>query len=139
MGNEAPILPTERQVQRAILAMCGTCFPKVFITAIPNGAHLAGNDTARFKQMGALKGDGLKTGFPDLLCLWLPGKGCSIEVKRPKLGRVSEAQERVHEQLTALEWPVCTVASIDEAYTFLRHCGAPCSAILNPLPCDTGR
>lgn len=119
------ILPTERQVQRSILAMCGQCFPDVFITSIPNGAHLAGNDTARFKQMGALKSDGLKVGFPDLLCLWAPGRGCSIEVKRPKLGRTSEEQQRVQAHLTAIGWPVATVTSIDEAYEFLRECGAP--------------
>lgn len=128
--REGTLIPTERQVQRSILAMCGTCFRDVFITAIPNGAHLAGNDTARFKQMGALKGDGLKVGFPDLLCLWSPGKGCLIEVKRPKLGKLSDAQVCVHAQLRDLEWPVATVASQEEVYTFLRQCGAPCSGEL---------
>jgi hypothetical protein len=122
--------PTERSVQRAILAMAGVCFRDVFVTAIPNGAHLAGSDTARFKQMGALKGDGLKVGFPDLLCLWHPGKGCMVEVKRPKIGRLSDNQERVHERLRSLEWPLATVTSVDEAYAFLRQCGAPCSGEL---------
>lgn len=124
----APILPTERQIQRAILQMCGISFKEVFITAIPNGAHLAGDTIARFKQIGALKGDGLKVGFPDLLCLWKPGKGCSIEVKRPKTGRISPEQRSVHDTLSALEWPVATVTSTEEAYAFLRECGAPCSA-----------
>ena len=119
------ILPTERQVQRSILQMCGICFPDVFITAIPNGAHLAGNDTARFKQMGALKGDGLKVGFPDLLCLWAPGTGCLLEVKRPKVGRLSDAQIAVHCKLAVIGWSVATVTSQDEAYAFLKACGAP--------------
>lgn len=119
--------PTERQVQRAILKMAGTCFRDVFITAIPNGAHLAGNDIARFKQMGALKGDGLKIGMPDLLCLWKMGQGCFIEVKRPKLGKLSDEQIKVHARLIDLHWPVTTVTSQEEAYTFLRQCGAPCS------------
>lgn len=119
-------LPTERQVQRSILTMCGTCFPDVFVTAIPNGAHLAGNDTARFKQMGALKGDGLKVGMPDLLCLWRPGKGALIEVKRPKTGRLTDEQKAVHARLSSIEWPVATVTSQDEAYAFLKACGAPC-------------
>ena len=122
------IIPTERQVQRAILAMAGTCFRDVFVTAIPNGAHLAGTPTARFKQMGALKGDGLKVGFPDLLCLWSPGKGCSIEVKRPKNFQISDAQKAMHDTLSALQWPVATVTSPEAAYRFLRECGAPCSA-----------
>lgn len=127
----APVaLPTERQVQRAVLAMCGVCFKDVFITAIPNGAHLAGNDTARFKQMGALKGDGLKIGFPDLLCLWKPRSGALIEVKRPKLGRVSDDQRAMHDKLNALGWPVAVVTSQDEAYEFLIGAGAPCSGDL---------
>lgn len=123
-------LPTERQVQRSILSMCGTCFRDVFITAVPNGAHLAGNDTARFKQMGAMKGDGLKVGFPDLLCLWAPGKGALIEVKRPKLGRMSPDQEKVHEHLRELKWPVATIDNVEDAYHFLKLCGAPCSGAL---------
>jgi hypothetical protein len=52
----API-PTERQVQRSILQMMGLMFPRVFVTHVPNGAHLAGGDTSRFKQAGALKGN----------------------------------------------------------------------------------
>jgi hypothetical protein len=110
--------------------MCGSCFRDVYITAIPNGAHLAGDATARFKQMGALKGDGLKVGFPDLLCLWAPGKGASIEVKRPKTGKLSADQVAVHETLLGLGWPVATVDNIDDAYRFLIECGAPCSARL---------
>lgn len=123
-------LPTERQVQRSILAMAGVCFRDVFITAIPNGAHLAGNDIARFKQMGALKGDGLKIGMPDLLCLWKIGEGCFIEVKRPKVGVLSDVQKAIHARLIDLHWPVTTVTSQEEAYTFLRQCGAPCSGLL---------
>lgn len=123
-------LPTERQVQRSILAMCGTCFPQVFITAIPNGAHLAGDQVARFKQMGAMKGDGLKVGFPDLLFLWSPGRGALIEVKRPKLGKLSEEQMALHARLEAIGWPVATVTSQNEAFAFLRASGAPWSGVL---------
>lgn len=118
--------PTERQVQRGILEMAGTCFPDVFIHHSPNGAHLAGNDVARFKQMGALLGDGMKRGFPDLVCLWKPGKGALIEVKRPKTGRLTDEQKSVHDRLSSIDWPVRTVTSPDEAYAFLVECGAPC-------------
>lgn len=127
MIDGKPILPTERQVQRGILKMAGLCFPKVYITAIPNGAHLAGNDQARFKQMGALKGDGLKVGFPDLLCLWAVGKGALIEVKRPKLGKMSPDQSAVHMILMDLGWACSVVTSETEAFEFLRDCGAPWS------------
>lgn len=123
-------IQTERQVQRAILAMCGVCFRDVLIIHIPNGAHLAGNTIARFKQMGALKGDGFKPGVPDLLCLWSPCDGCFIEVKRPKTGRTSDEQKAMQQRLIDLCWPVATVTSIEEAYTFLRQCGAPCNAPL---------
>ncbi len=125
MKAHPPALPTERAVQRSILAMCGRCFPDVFITAIPNGAHLAGGDVARFKQMGALKGDGLKVGFPDLLLLWSHGRGVLVEVKRPKLGKLSEVQEALHARLSAIGWPVATVTTEDEVYALLRQAGAP--------------
>ncbi len=122
-------IPTERQEQRAILKMMGTCFPRVFVHHSPNGAQLAGNPTARFKQIGALKGDGFKNGFPDLLCLWAGGQGCFLEVKRSKGGIVSDAQKAMHETLSNMGWRVAVVTSIDEAYAFLKACGAPWSGV----------
>lgn len=122
-------LPTERVVQRSILKMLGVSFPRVYCMAIPNGAQLAGSATSRFKQMGALKGDGLKVGAPDLLCLWSDGKGAFLEVKRPKTGRVSDEQKAVHGKLADIRWPVAVVTSVDAAYDFLRACGAPWSGI----------
>jgi hypothetical protein len=124
--KEAPIIPTERQTQRAILKMMGTCFPDVLVHHSPNGAHLAGNGVARFKQMGALLGDGMKKGWPDLICLWSPCQGCFIEVKRPKLGRVSTEQAAMQIRLVDCGWPVTTVTTVDDAYAFLKACGAPC-------------
>lgn len=121
-------IPTERQTQRAILAMCGSCFRDMLVFHIPNGAHLAGNTVARFKQMGALKGDGFKVGVPDLECVWSPGRTAFLEVKREKLGRLSDEQRAMHGRLTALGVPVATVTSPEEAYAFLIECGAPCSA-----------
>ena len=124
--------PTERAIQRAILKMAGVCFPRVWITAIPNGAHLAGNQVARFKQAGALKGDGLKVGTPDLLCLWSAGQGCFIECKRPKTGKLSDAQRAVHARLEEIRWPVAVVTSVQQAFDYLRECGAPWSG--QPCP-----
>lgn len=120
-------IPTERQVQREILRMLGICFPRAFAFHIPNGAHLAGNQTARFKQIGALKGDGLKIGMADLGVLWPVGKGCWIEVKRPKLGKVSAEQKNVHEALRALGWPCEVVTSAHQAFEIIRNLGAPWS------------
>lgn len=120
-------IPTERQVQRAVLAMIRTCFPRCFVHHSPNGAHLAGSGAARFKQVGALLGDGMVKGFPDLAIFW-PGKGGAfIECKRPKTGKVSDEQKAVHELLASLGWPIAVVRSVDEAYEFLKSQGAPWS------------
>jgi hypothetical protein len=124
MGGE---LPSERQVQRAILKMIDVCFRGAIAHHSPNGAHLAGNDTARFKQMGALLGDGMRKGWPDLIVVWRGGIAF-IEVKRPKNFKISDDQKKVHDTLDSLGWPVATITSAEAAYRFLRECGAPCSA-----------
>lgn len=119
-------IPTERQVQRAILQMMGTCFPDVFVHHSPNGSKLAGDERDRQVAGGILRGDGMKAGFPDLLCLWAPGKGALIEVKRPKTGKLTEDQIAVHERLFGIGWRVATINNVDAAYAFLVDCGAPC-------------
>ena len=124
--SQAP-LPTERQVHRAILQMIRLCFPMAITHHSPNGAHLAGGSTARFRQMGALLGDGMLKGFPDILVLWPHGRGCLIEVKRPKLGRLSHEQRELHARLDSIGWRVATCTSVVEAYAFLQACGAPWS------------
>lgn len=116
---------SERQVQRSILKMAGVAFPFVFIAHVPNGAHLAGNAQARFKQMGALKGDGLKPGFADLICLWR-GKGLLLEVKSAT-GRLTDSQKELFPRLEAVGWPVTVVRSDVEAYRALKEAGAPWS------------
>lgn len=129
MGYPGGDLPTERQNQRAILKMVGDCFPRVLVHHSPNGAHLAGVGSAKFKQMGALKGDGLKPGFPDLICLWPVAKGCFIEVKREKTGKVSPEQFAMHETLRALGWPILVTFSVNDAFEFLKANGAPWNGI----------
>ena len=128
MKNFAP--PNERQTQRAILAMMGRCFPQVFVTHVPNGAHLAGGDVARFKQMGALKGDGLKPGFPDLACYWNHGHTL-IEVKRPgyRPSDVSVKQLELHDKLAEMGFKPAIVTSPEEAWQHLIDRGAPWSGV----------
>lgn len=121
--------PTERQNQRAILKMVGTCFPRVLVHHSPNGAHLAGVGSAKFKQMGALKGDGLKPGFPDLIMLWPVAKGCFIEVKREKTGRISPEQFAMHEAIRTLGWPILVTFSVNDAFEFLKANGAPWNGV----------
>lgn len=122
-------LPTERQVQRAILAMCGRCFPDMLIHHSPSGAQLAGNATARFKQMGALKGDGLKTGFPDLILAWGGGKCGFFEVKRLKLGKVSADQKAMIDRLAGMGHRIAVVRSVEEAFDHLKLWGAPWNGV----------
>jgi len=118
-------LPTERQVHRAILRMIRECFPRALVHHSPNGAHLAGGPAARFKQIGALKGDGMLQGFPDLAVFWAPAKVAMLEIKRPKLGRVSPEQKDIHDRLDEIRIPVAVVTSVQEAYDFLFSLGAP--------------
>ena len=129
MSGEKSV-PTERQVQRGILAMARVCFPDVLIHHSPGGAHLAGNATSRFKQMGALKGDGMRVGFPDLICLWNGGCGF-LEVKRAKLSRTSPEQTAMLELIRSMGHPAEIVKSVEEAHEFLKGCGAPCQAELS--------
>jgi hypothetical protein len=119
---------TERQVQREILRMCGTVFPDVFIAHVPNGSHLSGTTQNRAMQMGALKGDGLKVGFPDLICIWKGGVGF-LEVKRPKGGQMSLAQEMVLSILMEMGHHASVVTSAIEAQEALLAWGAPAKPV----------
>ena len=123
----------ERQAQRAILAMIGRCFPAVLVHHSPNGGHLAGDKAARFKQVGALKGDGMKPGWPDLTCVWNHGTAY-LEVKRPKYtpSCISSQQHRIHADLTACGYPPAIVTCEAEAFQVLRDLGAPWNG-LKPL------
>jgi hypothetical protein len=132
MGAGGAIQPTERSIQRAILAMRRICFPRVFMFHVPNGAHLAGNQVARFKQMGALKGDGLVNGVPDLFAVWAVSKVCALEVKRTSKSPVSDEQKAIHELLRSLGIPVEIVTSTQEAFDLLKGLGAPWSGV--PCP-----
>lgn len=119
---------TERQVQREILRMCGTVFPAALIAHVPNGSHLGGDERARSMQMGALKGDGLKVGFPDLIVLWNHGTGF-LEVKRPKGGKVSPAQEAMIAHLRELGHRVEVVTSAVEAQQHMLDWGVPAKPV----------
>jgi len=125
--DKAPV-PTERAIQREILRMCGTVFPAVLVVHVPNGAHLSGTDAQRSRQMGALRGDGLKPGFPDLIALWNGGAGF-LEVKRPKTGRVSDDQKAMIGHLSELSHNVAIVRSAIEAQDALLSWGAPANAV----------
>lgn len=120
--------PKEREVQRNILRMAGRAFPTVLIHHSPNGGHLAGDKLARFKQAGALKGDGMKPGFPDLICFWKHGVAM-MEVKRPGYtpSDVKDDQIKIHAVLAEMGFTPAIVTSPAEAFAFLKERGAPTS------------
>lgn len=117
---------SERQTQRSILAMMGRAFPHVLVHHSPNGGHLAGDREARFRQVGALKGDGMKIGWPDLTCIWNRGVAF-MEVKRPGYSPsdVSPQQHEIHARLAEMGFAPAIVTSSEEAFAFLKERGAP--------------
>lgn len=121
-----PPRPSERQVQRAILQMMDVAFRSVFVHHSPNGAELEGDKLARIKQIGALKGDGMKVGFPDLICVWNRDVAF-MEVKRPgyRPSDVSPQQRLIHADLAEKGHAPAIVTSPEEAFEFLRERGAP--------------
>jgi hypothetical protein len=50
-------------------------------------------------------------------------------VKRAKTGKVSDEQKAVHETLNEMGWRCGVVRSVEEAYDFLKACGAPWAGI----------
>lgn len=120
----API-PSERQVQRAILEMMGVAFRDVLVWHVPNGAYLGDRPAAR-RTMGVLLGDGLKPGAPDLACYWRGGH-CLLEVKKARYSPsdISPKQAEMHAILAEMGWAPAIVTSPEEAFAFLRERGAP--------------
>jgi hypothetical protein len=106
----------EAQIQRAIidrLRFCG-----ILAVAVPN-------EGKRTVVSGRhLKGTGMRPGFPDLICMQA-GQAAFLEVKAPK-GRVSEAQDTMHDELQRQGMRVAVVRSQDEAIAALRGWGFAC-------------
>lgn len=110
---------SERQVQRAIirdLKQFGIGYAHV-----PNGAHLAGDGVARAKQMGALIGDGLYLGFPDLF-IFKKGRVGLLEVKADG-GKLSDNQKTCHAHLRDEGLPVAVVRSSLDVVETLKEWG----------------
>lgn len=117
------LVPTERQVQRAVLQMVKLAFPKVICFHVPNGVFLAGSEADRKRQMGILLGDGLLPGMSDLIAIWKGGVAF-LEVKKPG-GKLSDVQAEMHTRLALLGYECAVVHSPSAAFDHLKYCGAP--------------
>lgn len=85
--------------QAALLEWARYAFPSFglggrCLFAIPNGAHLAGDERTRARQMGRLKRLGLVAGAADLFLARASGRyhGLFIEMKKPESSFRSEAE-----------------------------------------------
>jgi hypothetical protein len=102
-----PRIP-ERAVQRTAIAMLNMA--GVIAVHVANGAELAGTPTQRAKQMQALKRDGFRPGFPDLILFGRSGRIGFLECKRPDGGAgLSANQVWWRDELRArgFSWALC--------------------------------
>lgn len=113
---------TERPVQRGAIRLLA--MQRIEAVAVPNGAHLAGDRLARIKQMAALRKDGLRPGFPDLI---LFGRGRLqvgfIEVKREVGNDLSDMQEDWRDMLIGWGFPWALIRQPEEALDAVRAWG----------------
>jgi hypothetical protein len=113
---------TERPVQRGairLLTMRGyEC------VHVPNGAHLSGGRLARIKQMAALKADGLRVGFPDLVVFGKrPLLVGFMECKREQGGVVSDEQYEWRDRLQLLGFPWALINQPEAALAAVKEWG----------------
>jgi hypothetical protein len=103
----------EAQIQAAIVDRLR--FHGVLAVSVPNEGRRSAA-TGR-----ALKGTGMRPGFPDLICMQA-GRVMFLEVKAPR-GRLSASQEIFHDELQRQGMQVAVVRSQDEAVAALRGAG----------------
>ena len=110
-------IPSEAQVQRAIIDALR--LRRVYCAHVPNAGLRSVTSGRR------LKGEGMRKGFPDLVCYGAEGRHALLEVKRPGYAPsdVGLEQRNVHETLRALGATVEIVTSADEAIAVLTAAG----------------
>lgn len=107
------MIPTEAQEARSLLQWASTqrwngkglCD---LLVMIPNGAYLGGDIRQRAITMASLKRQGFRAGVSDYF-LAIPTKAASglwLELKRQKLGVVSDEQKEFHLSMSALGYAV---------------------------------
>lgn len=112
--------PLEKHIQRSVLAYLRA---RGITTAhVPNGSVLAGGPRERAMQTNALKANGMRPGFPDLVLMHSQGRVGFMEVKREG-EKQSEAQMHWQGTLEFLGHRYAVVRSIDDAAETLTAWG----------------
>ncbi|WP_311267471.1 VRR-NUC domain-containing protein [Sphingobium sp. WCS2017Hpa-17] len=112
----------ERPVQRGAIRLLA--MQRIEAVAVPNGAHLAGDKLSRAKQMQALRKDGLRPGFPDLILFGRQRQQIGfIEVKREIGNDLSEDQEGWRDMLIGWGFPWAMIRQSEEALAVVRAWG----------------
>lgn len=112
----------ERPVQRGAIRLLA--MQRIEAVAVPNGAHLAGDKLARIKQMAALRKDGLRPGFPDLILFGRKKLQIGfIEVKREIGNDLSDDQEDWRDMLIGWGFPWAMIRQPEEALDVVRLWG----------------
>ncbi|WP_088201711.1 VRR-NUC domain-containing protein [Sphingobium sp. Z007] len=118
----APAGMAERPVQRGAIRLLA--MQRIEAVAVPNGAHLAGDKLARIKQMAALRKDGLRPGFPDLILFGRQQLQIGfLEVKREVGNDLSDDQEDWRDMLIGWGFPWAMIRQPEEALDVVREWG----------------
>ncbi len=119
----SPIMPSERSIQRQILAWMARVMPADAIWQ-----HVANQTASGAGYMMELMRDGLRPGWPDLNIVHL-GRLYCLEVKRPG-GRVSPSQRECHAALARAGVDVRVVYSVEDAQAAVLLWGIPLAGLL---------
>ena len=120
-------LPSEHEEQAAVAAWLR--LHKILFTATANGAMLAGRSAgARMGQWRKLQRAGVARGVPDIIIFDAPPahldiRGCAVEMKRQKLGVVSDEQCDWIGELQERGWAAFVARGADDAIQILRDLG----------------
>ena len=106
---------SEFDIQRRFTEYIDTTFPDLLWCASAGGARTSMREAVRLKQSG------YKRGFPDVFIYEPRGPfhGLSIELKKPKGGRVSTHQKEWKQRLSERGFKATIAKGYDEAVTIL--------------------
>lgn len=117
----------ERTVQVTLRRWLDMVLPAGSVTAAVKNEHAAASadPMARARFHAKRKAEGVVTGFPDMVALLPGGRTVLIEVKAPRTGVVSDAQDGLHTRLRSLGHVVILADSIEACRGGLLAAGVP--------------